>query len=127
MQLKWAFVPLVLALGGCAMARAQVAQDARNKMIGMTKEQVLACMGPPVQNSAVGQTEVWTYLSGNGATNAVASRYANVASISTSQRSCTVNVVMADGRVGRVNYSGPTGGLLSEGEQCAFVVRDCLR
>ena len=36
---------------------------------------------------------------------------------SSSQRYCTVSVVMADGRVDRVNYSGPTGGLVTEGEQ----------
>ena len=34
-----------LVVAGCAVQRAQVAQDAQGKMIGLTKEQVLACMG----------------------------------------------------------------------------------
>jgi outer membrane protein assembly factor BamE (lipoprotein component of BamABCDE complex) len=37
-------------------------------MVGMSKEQVLQCMGPPAQTSAEGQTEVWSYASGNGRT-----------------------------------------------------------
>jgi hypothetical protein len=28
--------------------------------------------------------------------------------------------VMVGGRVSNVNYTGPTGGLISQGEQCAF-------
>jgi hypothetical protein len=43
-----------------------------------------------------------------------------------SRRYCTVNVVMSGGWVSRVNYSGPTGGLLSAGEQCACAVQNCV-
>jgi hypothetical protein len=35
---------LAVAVSGCAIQRAQVAQDARVQMVGMSKEQVLACM-----------------------------------------------------------------------------------
>jgi hypothetical protein len=38
----------------------------------------------------------------------------------------TVNVTMTQGRVSRINYVGPTGGLLSAGEQCAFAVQNAL-
>lgn len=41
--------------------------------------------------------------------------------------SCTVNVVMQEGRVSRVNYAGPTGPLLAQGEQCAYAVQNCTR
>ena len=37
------------------------------------------------------------------------------------------NVTMRDGRVNRVNYSGPTEGLLTPDEQCAFAVQHCTR
>jgi hypothetical protein len=40
-------------------------------------------------------------------------------------RYCNVSVVMADGRVSRINYTGPTGGALTGGEQCAFAVQNC--
>jgi hypothetical protein len=64
----------IVALGaavlvaGCAIQRAQEAQDARAQMVGMSKEQVLACMGAPVNKAAEGMTEVWAYNSGNGMT-----------------------------------------------------------
>ena len=37
-------------------------------MVGMSKEQVLACMGAPVNKATEGMTEVWAYNSGNGMT-----------------------------------------------------------
>jgi hypothetical protein len=41
-------------------------------------------------------------------------------------RFCTVSVVMNGNVVSAVNYAGPTGGLLSRGEQCAYAVEACL-
>jgi hypothetical protein len=135
------------ALAGCAIQRAQVAQDARAQMVGLSKEQVLACMGPAGNKAAEGQTEVWSYASGNGYsatmatadvnTTGQASRIGNQVygsanstgfgtAIST-RRFCTVNVVMTNGLVSAVNYQGPTGGLLTAGEQCAFAVDACVK
>jgi hypothetical protein len=42
-------------------------------------------------------------------------------------RFCTINIVMAGGAVSEVNYRGPTGGLLTRGEQCAYAVDACVR
>lgn len=134
-------------ISGCAVERAQVAQDAQNKMIGMSKEQLLACMGPPMQKATEGVTEVWAYNSGNDHTTAIGNTYATAqgsavggsgyaygnasgqsASVVTSaRRNCTINIVMTDNRVSRVNYSGATGGLLTQGEQCAFAIRNCVQ
>ena len=81
-------------------------------------------MGPPADRMTVGQTEVWSYQSGNGQT--VGSVFASGGSGFasgfgvTEQRFCKVNIVMTKGEVSEVNYSGPTGGLLTQGEQCAF-------
>jgi hypothetical protein len=55
-------VALAVTLAGCAFQRAQIAQDARAQMIGMPKEQVLACMGAPTNRGAKGQTEVWATI-----------------------------------------------------------------
>lgn len=48
------------------------------------------------------------------------------ASAITSQRFCTVNVVMTAGKASAQNYAGPTGGLLRSGEQCAFAIQNCI-
>lgn len=112
-------VALCAALGGCAqIERAEIAQTAQSSMIGMPREQVLACMGPPAQKATEGQTEVWAYNTsptimlnqGSGAT-----------------RYCSVNIVMSGGAVSAVNYRGPTGGLISRGEQCAYAVDACVK
>lgn len=43
------------------------------------------------------------------------------------RRHCTVNVAMTNGIVSRINYSGPTGGILTAGEQCAFAIQNCVQ
>ena len=124
-----------VTVGACEIQRAQEASDAQASMVGMSKEQVLACMGSPVNAAMTGGTEVWTYDSGNGRTDTIGAANAwggwghafGIASSTSTSRYCKVNVVMTGGRVSRVNYTGPTGGLLTEGEQCAFAVQNCLR
>ena len=118
---------LCVALGGCALQRAEIAQDARAQMVGMSKEQVLTCMGAPATKAAEGATEVWGYGSGDGTTvtNASFDRYGGTAV--SSNRFCKINIVFASGQVSAVNYAGPTGGLLTAGEQCAYAVNACVK
>jgi hypothetical protein len=118
---------LSVALGGCAIQRAQIAQDARAQMVGMSREQVLVCMGSPANKAAEGQTEVWSYNSGDGTTVTSGSvSYGNFSG-SSSRRFCQINVVMSGGAVSAVNYQGPTGGLITAGEQCAYAVDACVK
>lgn len=133
---------MVVALGAAVssclynrLGRAEIAADARQSMIGMTKEKVLACMGPPERQATVGDTEVWSYSSGgdtNTSATATASSqplgYTHVSgSAFKAHRYCVINIVLADGRVSAVNYAGRTGGWASQGEQCAFAVRNCAQ
>jgi hypothetical protein len=152
-------VGAMLDTGGCSIQRAQTAASAQTAMIGLSKADVLACMGVPQTRAAEGNVEVWDYQSGNGRTDSYSSGYANTTTnavgaaeatrvgnttyatgaatgssqtnsfgyASTRQRSCTVSVVMTNNLVSRVNYSGPTGGVLTKGEQCAYAVENCLR
>ncbi|RQT18557.1 hypothetical protein DF051_07970 [Burkholderia contaminans] len=144
-------------LAGCSLERAQTAAAARTQMIGLSKGDVLACMGIPAAKAVEGTTEVWSYETGNGRTDSVSNGYSNtnaaVAGVaqaarignsvyatgaaagssqtssfgfgSTRHRSCTVSIVMTNGSVSRVNYSGPTGGVLTRDEQCAYAVQNC--
>jgi ABC-type enterobactin transport system permease subunit len=144
---KWSIaLAAAMLLTACSFERAHVAAEAQRSMIGMTKEQVLACMGPPAQQQTAGATEVWAYPSGgedrtfgsatgvSSANGVYGSGYANAwgsssafGSSTSVHRYCVVNVVMSDGRVSAVHYSGRTGGLLTEGEQCAFAVQNCAQ
>lgn len=126
-----------LLVSSCAnkFQRAEIASEAKKSMVGMTKQNVLACMGAPARQAAVGETEVWSYPSGGdtnsfgsatGSTNSLG--YTNViGSSSRVHRYCVVNIVMTGGRVTAVNYTGRTGGWASQGEQCAFAVQNCVQ
>ena len=122
MKNYFAMAAAACLLSGCAVQRAQQANDAQTKMVGMSKEQVLACMGPPANRATEGATEVWSYNSGNnqttvstfGSANTSASVYGdrNFASgqaTTTSSgfgvaqsRYCTVNVTLVNGQVSRM-------------------------
>ncbi|WP_249130275.1 hypothetical protein [Bradyrhizobium sp. AUGA SZCCT0283] len=92
-------VALAVAVSGCAIQRAQIAQDARIQMVGLSKEQVLVCMGPPANKAAEGQTEVWSYNSGDGTTIASGSVSSGNFSGTSSRRFCQINVVVSGGVV----------------------------
>lgn len=139
MHKAWAAIACALVVSGCAVMRAKEANQAQATMVGMTKEQVLACMGVPAGKAVEGATEVWSYNSGNGQTVGFGSSSASVSggpgyangygfsSMVTERRFCTVNVTMMNGHVERLNYVGPTGGLITQGEQCAFAIENCIQ
>ena len=110
-------------VSGCAYQRANTAANAKTSMIGMSKETILTCMGTPEAKASEGETTVWTYKSGNEMKNI---RLFNYGQATSTTRSCKVDVVMRSGRVTAINYSGPTGGLLTAGEQCAYAVENCV-
>src|SRR5262249_5830135 len=55
-----------LSLAACEAQRARLVADAQASMVGRTKEQVLACMGPPAGKATEGAAEIWSYVSGDG-------------------------------------------------------------
>jgi len=150
---------LATAFAGCSIERAQTAAAAQTAMVGMSKADVLACMGVPQAKASEGNVEVWSYTTGNGRIDSLTTMHSSTDSVATGvgqatrvgntvyaaaaatgnsqtngyalgtkrNRSCTVNVVMTDARVSRVSYSGPTGGVLTKGEQCAYAVESCVK
>ena len=56
MSLLQAVAAVVIAacVVDCAAERTQIANYAQNKMVGLTKEQVLACMGSPASKATEG-------------------------------------------------------------------------
>lgn len=121
-----------MALSACgSFDRADNAAAARLKMVGMSKEQVLACMGPPKQKAHTGVTEVWSYESTDGqSTSRNLSQKATTGTsfgIGEHERSfCTVNVVMTNDVVSVVHYNGPRGGFLARDEQCGYAIEHCV-
>lgn len=126
-------VPLAACVSPDRIERAQLAERARTALVGMPLERVAACMGAPHRAADVGDSEVWTYESGGGAsvyTRGVGGTTSDLVyggSISSVRaRFCEVDLVFAGGTVSRVNYRGPSGRWLAENEQCGFAVEACV-
>lgn len=125
---------LALACSLCAcgmLKRDNDAAAAKAKMFGMTKEEVLACMGPPKKKASEGATEVWSFQSTDGRSDynghKIKTSGYDYTTGARSRNLCTVNVVMKDGIVKAVHYLGPTGSsLFTTHDQCGYAVEACV-
>lgn len=135
MRLFLATIAIAFSLSACALQRSQEAEDAKTVLVGMTKKQIFSCMGLPKRKGKQEDLEIWSYNSDNG----YVDKFKKSASGATGfgaalgvgdevdeRRFCTVQLLFGDGVVKAVNYNGPTGGFLTDDEQCAYAVRNCL-
>ena len=83
-----------------------MAKNAQKEMVGMSKEQVLSCMGEAHQKKFENNIEVWEY---------------------SKKEYCAVNIAFNKNRVASVNYRGSTGWLPVKGEKCADAIKNCMR
>jgi hypothetical protein len=125
-MLRHFLAALCLLIAGCAQEPAQIVQETPSKIVGMNKQQVLVCMGSPAAKTAEGHTEVWSYSSDDDHSAVPLIAIASGTAVSVTRR-CTVSIVMTDNLVSQVNYYGPSGALLTAGEQCAHVIQNCVR
>jgi len=125
-------IVLAVCVSGCAKQyRAEVASRAQTELVGMTKKNLLSCAGVPVRQERVDELEFLTYSGGGDSVGAgVATSISQSTAIATgirNRRYCEATFILKDGIVQKVNYQGRTGGLLTKGEQCAFIVENCLK
>ena len=124
---------VLLLLVGCAGSkfhRAEVATRAKTELVGMSKKNLLSCAGVPVRSQQVEDMEFLTYVGGGdsvGYAGGVAGPSTASGGIVTHKRYCEVTFVLKAGKVEKVNYTGRTGGWATKGEQCAFVIENCLQ
>ena len=125
------FCFLLLSLAGCgSFGCSHDATEARHKMVGMTKEQVLVCMGPPKKKATAGSTDVWAYDSSDGSNTSTGAHDkisgVNFSTSHSQKSTCTVNIVMNHDVVAIVHYNGPRGGFMARDEQCGYAVEHCI-
>ena len=97
-------------------------------MIGLSKRDILACMGAPAQRHALGEgTEIFTYAVGHTTTDSPPWTAGLNFSLSAKPAPCDVQVVMTNAHVSQVSYLMPDGQALPSGRQCAFAVQACAR
>ncbi len=132
MRTTFVLVLAAILAAACANSkfhRAEVAKAAQTELVGMSRKDVLSCAGAPLREAKDGDIEVLTYIAGGDGTAAavgVANSSTGVAAVSSQRRYCEVTFVLQGGVVSKVNYSGRTGGFATAGEQCAFVVENCM-
>lgn len=134
--MRYFLIVLLLASAGCAAyERSREATQAQSRMLGLRDDQVRQCAGPPSTVERRGDSEIWVYQSGGedvrrDTTPTGFGRGETGLSPGADplpKRNCTIRLTMRNQRVTRVNYYGVTGGVFSQGEQCAFIVANCLR
>ncbi|MDJ0948703.1 MAG: hypothetical protein QNJ94_07265 [Alphaproteobacteria bacterium] len=124
-----ALLPLLLA--GCALWRIGDAKQAQSDLVGKRKAEILACAGKPDRTRQEGEFEYLTYLRFASPEGELASRRSldNTALqlALEKKRYCEATFVIRGDRVQGLRYAGRTGGLVTQGEQCGFIVAPCLK
>ena len=119
---------IVLGLSGCQPL--EVDQVAQQSMIGLSKRDILACLGQPAQRVPAGQaTEIWTYVGGQmrgyGPQWAIGLN-TNLVPFAPGG-SCDVVLVMTNARVSEVGYTAVDGSKFPLGQECIFPVERCVK
>jgi len=77
--------------------------------------------------TAAGVAVPGAFVASGAATGAYSGQSTSTSFSRTTNRYCIVNIVMRDGAVSAINYSGNTGGVLTQGSECAYAVQNCAR
>lgn len=106
--------PLLIALLLSACVSAPSTDELNPKVVGMTKLQLLSCMGPPNATAKEGNVEFLTYS------------HRNFYDKYTYQ--CDANFILTDGRVSRLNITGDAPGTIDvTSGVCRALVAKCVQ
>jgi hypothetical protein len=113
---------LALSVVGARAWQPDVGQIAQSSMIGLSRHEIRACMGEPVRRRSVGATDIWWFASGT-----VWTEGEGFATFGYQRHSlCDVEIVLTNGKVSQVTYTGPDLDPLDLGERCYFDVGRCV-
>jgi len=110
-------IVLIFSLSSCNMTRALDANKAKKDMIGMSKKELLICAGLPTKSQKIDNIEFLMY---NGGANNTAG------GILGPKRYCEATFTLEKNIITKIDYRGNTGGFISKGERCAYIVKDCI-
>lgn len=123
-----ALLLLPFALAACSARDSAMAEDGRERLVGLRADDLRLCAGVPNLTATSPGGEFWTYdrtppASGLSAPVPVIGGSLSVAAGST----CRVTFHLVEGRVTRVGYSAESALPMSQNAACAPVVQGCLR
>jgi hypothetical protein len=118
----------IASLSGCAYNRVKTAHIAKTELIGMSKGELLSCAGVPDKAMSSNGSEYLSYRSGGETSYSANTIYGYNATtfINSKYKFCDITITLKNDKVQSVKYSGQTGGLLTQGEQCAYVLENCV-
>ena len=128
MPSRLALLLLLPLLTTCSARDSAVAEDGRERLIGLRADDLRLCAGVPNlrDNSAGG--DFWTYDRNPPAAGVSAPVPVIGGSLSMSAGStCRVTFQLVDGKVTRIAYSAASDLPMSQNSACAPVVPGCLR
>ena len=129
-KILWISIVIVsiFSLSGCAYNRVKTAQAAKTGLVGISKGELLSCAGVPDKAMKSDGIEFLSYRSGGEASFSANTFYGynTTTLVNSSYRFCDITITLRDDKVQSVKYSGKTGGLLTQGEQCAYVLQNCV-
>ncbi|MEE8312668.1 MAG: hypothetical protein V3R77_10430 [Candidatus Binatia bacterium] len=103
---------IVLGLTGCSETAlsARMARHARDDLLGLSRDGLIACAGRPVKQERIGDREFLTYVSDDGLP----------------PESCVATFVLRRELVDRLDYSAPSGMLPKAPGACGIIVASCM-
>lgn len=129
-RLRPILLPAIVALStlsGCVEGSrpdADLAQQARAWLVGLSREQIIGCAGKPERIVGSPGSEALVYSAASGESSIIIG--ASGGPVQKSQHSCEVSFLMRDNWVTEVRYAGRTGNTLTPDEECAPIVRKCM-
>lgn len=118
----------LLVLAGCSARDSAVAEDGRERLIGLRADDLRLCAGVPNLTARSDGGDFWTYDRTPPAAGVSAPVPVIGGSLSVSAGStCRVTFQLVDGKVTRIGYSAASDLPMSQNSACAPVVQGCLR
>jgi hypothetical protein len=119
---------VLLPLLACSARDSQVAEDGRERLVGLRADDLRLCAGVPNLTATSPGGEFWTYDRTPPAAGVSAPVPVIGGSLSVSAGStCRVTFQLVEGKVTRIGYSAASDLPLSQNSACAPVVQGCLR
>lgn len=119
---------LLPLLTTCSARDSAVAEDGRERLVGLRADDLRLCAGVPNLTASSAGGEFWTYDRAPPAAGVSAPVPVIGGSLSVSAGStCRVTFQLVGGRVTRIGYSAASDLPMSQNSACAPVVQGCLR